>query len=538
MGALEAAQQFFEAAMSAAAAIFFIIGIYWLLSMVFKDTARPHKSASSFELLANDTGELPGNIELQSFDDIIGLEEEKAQLREFVDIFHHREKFTEQGVDVPRGLLLWGPPGCGKTSMAKAIAKEAGVNFICKNAGDLIEDQGFRMGPSNANENIDRLFIRARKLAPCIVFIDEIDIIGSRLGGMGKTSAIAKLLAEMDGFQKNDAILVIGATNSINSIDPALLRSGRFGKKFYISQPTDKETVLGIFNKYRGKVKYEPSVDDSRIFSMLCGCSPADIKDLCNEVGIKAVVEHRAISEKDIRKALAELNLGSKIKNKKTEEENKLTAAHECGHLIVALAMGQTVHEVSLFGAADMSGFTTIDPTSDADAILEEVGLSPIKPDRGIMTFKGYIKAIINLYGGVLGEMEYFGRDIFGVTNGASSDMRKVDSIITELTIQSFNIFEPNFKFRGHYIISRSSDIPTNLYEGEDSVQYKLALDCEKIARELIRKNNALFREFVDLLVEKAYVSNDDIEDILENKEVIKDFSSLHLEVLEGVLGN
>lgn len=305
------------------------------------------------------------------FDDVAGLDEEKQEMIEIVQFLKEPEKFTKMGAKVPKGVLLYGKPGTGKTLIAKAIAGEAGVPFISMSGSEFIE-----MFAGLGASRVRKLFEKARKVAPCIVFIDEIDAIGSRRSsGNGAESennqTLNQLLVEMDGFDTNETIIVLAATNRPEMLDKALLRPGRFDRQITINVPDKRgrEEILKIHSK--GK-NFAENVSLKTIAEDTAGLTGAELANILNESAILATVnEHEVIEQEDIEEAFKSNNRSSKTSRVYSEKDKKLTAYHEAGHAIVSryLETQEPVKEISIIPRGMAGGYTMNKTNEDKNYI-------------------------------------------------------------------------------------------------------------------------------------------------------------------------
>lgn len=311
-----------------------------------------------------DKGEVYDDTERKSkvtFDDIAGLDEEKDELKEIVEFLKEPKKFTEMGAKIPKGVLLYGKPGTGKTLIAKAIAGEADVPFISMSGSEFIE-----MFAGLGASRVRKLFDKARKLSPCIVFIDEIDAIGSRrTSNSGAESennqTLNQLLVEMDGFSSEETIIVLAATNRPEMLDKALLRPGRFDRQVTIPAPdlNGREAILKIHSKDK---KLAEDVSLYNIAEDTAGFTGAELANILNEAAIIATKkDHDAITNSDLDEAVKKVTVGlEKTSRKISEKDKKLTAYHEAGHAIVSqfLPTQTAVKEVSIIPRGMAGGYT------------------------------------------------------------------------------------------------------------------------------------------------------------------------------------
>lgn len=306
------------------------------------------------------------------FDDVAGLDEEKQEMIEIVQFLKEPKKFYEMGAKIPRGVLLYGKPGTGKTLIAKAIAGEAGVPFISMSGSEFIE-----MFAGLGASRVRKLFEKARKVAPCIVFIDEIDAIGSRRSsGNGAESennqTLNQLLVEMDGFDTEETIIVLAATNRPEMLDKALLRPGRFDRQITISVPDlrGREEILKIHAKDK---KFAEDVNLRSIAEDTAGFTGAELANILNEAAIIATVnEHETIDNTDLEEAVKKVTVGlQKTSRVISEKDKKLTAYHEAGHAIVSryLESQEPVKEISIIPRGMAGGYTMYKTNEDKNYI-------------------------------------------------------------------------------------------------------------------------------------------------------------------------
>ena len=303
-----------------------------------------------------------------TFKDVAGLDEEKNELIEVVDFLKEPKKFQEMGAKIPRGILLCGKPGTGKTLIAKAIAGEAGVPFISMSGSEFIE-----MFAGLGASRVRKLFEKAKKISPCIVFIDEIDAIGERRSsGNGaeteNNQTLNQLLVEMDGFDTEETIIVLAATNRPEMLDKALLRPGRFDRQIVVSAPDVKarEQILEVHSR---KKKIADDVDLKTIAKNTAGFSGADLENVLNEAALLAARrDKKEITMTEIEDAMVKVTMGPEKKSRvRSEKENKLVAFHEAGHAVVSkfLPTQDAVHEISIVPRGMAGGYTMYQPTED-----------------------------------------------------------------------------------------------------------------------------------------------------------------------------
>uniref|UniRef100_UPI0035C7F62A ATP-dependent zinc metalloprotease FtsH n=1 Tax=Palleronia sp. TaxID=1940284 RepID=UPI0035C7F62A len=357
-----------------------------------------------------------------TFDDVAGIDEAKEDLEEIVEFLRNPQKFSRLGGKIPKGALLVGPPGTGKTLLARAVAGEAGVPFFTISGSDFVE-MFVGVGASRVRD----MFEQAKKNAPCIVFIDEIDAVGRSRGvGYGggndeREQTLNQLLVEMDGFEANEGIIIVAATNRPDVLDPALLRPGRFDRQVQVPNPDIKgrDKILGVHAR---KVPLGPNVDLRIIARGTPGFSGADLANLVNEAALMAArVGRRFVTMDDFENAKDKVMMGAERRSMvMTEDEKMLTAYHEAGHAIVGLNVPQhdPVHKA------------TIIPRGRALGLV----LSLPERDQLSVTLTKYKSKIAMAMGGRVAEELKFGRD--NVTSGAASDIQQVSKIARAMVTQ------------------------------------------------------------------------------------------------------
>lgn len=441
--------------------------------------------------------------------DVAGLREEKEDLEEIVDFLKDPSKYTKVGARIPKGVLLEGAPGTGKTLLAKAVAGEANVPFFSISGSDFVE-MFVGVGASRVRD----LFAEAKKNAPCIVFIDEIDAVARRRGtGMGgghdeREQTLNQMLVEMDGFGTNEGIIVMAATNRVDILDPAILRPGRFDRKITVSPPDvgGREEILNVHARNK---PLSEDVDLKQVAQTTAGFTGADLENLLNESAIHAAKENRAyIQQEDIKKSFIKVGIGAEKKSRIiSDKEKKITAYHEAGHAILFHVLPDVgpVYTVSII------------PTG-----LGAAGYTMPLPERDEMfNTKGrMLQDIMVSLGGRIAEEIIFD----DVTTGASSDIKKATKVARAMVTKygfSDNIGVINYDEEDSEVfIGRDLAHPRSHSEtvaGQIDIEVKAIVDdCYKKAKEIIHEHEKILHACAELLLEKEKIGREEFEALFE----------------------
>ena len=348
-----------------------------------------------------------------TFDDVAGVDEEKEELEEIVEFLKNPKKFTDMGARIPKGVLLVGQPGTGKTLLAKAVAGEAGVPFYSISGSDFVE-MFVGVGASRVRD----LFEQAKKNAPCIIFIDEIDAVGRQRGaGLGgghdeREQTLNQLLVEMDGFSDNEGVIILAATNRPDVLDKALLRAGRFDRQIVVGSP-DVKAREQILEVHARKKKLAEDVDLKVIAKNTSGFAGADLENVLNEAALLAARRnYKEIGMKEIEDAMVKVTMGPEKKTRvRSEKENRLVAYHEAGHAVVSryLPTQDPVHQISIVPRGMAGGYTMYRPTED----------------KSFMSKTEMEENIVSLLGGRVAEALILN----DISTGASNDIERASQI-------------------------------------------------------------------------------------------------------------
>jgi len=443
-----------------------------------------------------------------TFDDVADAKEAKEELKEIVDYLKNPQKYASIGARVPKGVLLVGPPGTGKTLLARAIAGEAGVPFISISGSEFVE-----MFVGVGAARVRDLFEKAKKLAPAIVFIDEIDAVGRVRGaGIGgghdeREQTLNQLLVEMDGFEPGTGIIVLAATNRPDILDPALLRPGRFDRIVVVDRP-DVEGRYEILKVHARKVKLAENVDLKKIAKITPGFSGADLANVINEAALLAARKNKKFVEQDdLEEAVDKVMIGIAREGALSPEEKKRVAYHEAGHAILSklLPNADPVHKVSVIPRGMALGVTV--------AIPEE--------DKRLMT-KEYLEDMITvLMGGRVAEKLVFGN----LSTGAANDLERVTEIARKMVTEwgmSERLGPTTFgKTQREVFLGRDLGLKTPISEETlriiDEEIKRIVEWAERRAEEILKENIEKLHRLAQVLLEKETISGEELDKIIKD---------------------
>jgi cell division protease FtsH len=430
-----------------------------------------------------------------TWDEVAGLDEAKAEMREVVDFLRNPKQFERLGARVPRGLLLYGPPGTGKTLLAKAVARESGASFYSQSASAFVE-----MFAGLGAARIRKLFEQARNDAPAIIFIDELDAVGTKRMGGGlhreHDQTLNQLLVELDGFDSGAGqVIVMGASNRLQDLDPALLRPGRFDRQILVSPPdlAGREEILGVHT--RGK-PLAPDVDLHVVARQTAGLTGADLANVANEAAIFAGRESRQnISQANFEAAMERVVAGLQQRRVVTEKEKRILAYHEAGHAVMAYLLGDPVQKATIVARGDALGYTFHLPDED----------------RYLHTREELIDWMKIALAGRAAERVVFGR----VTNGAANDLEKVTSLARAM------VFEYGMS---EEVVSRTMRADNYALSEEtkrlrDKEQALLTDGAYEEAIRLLEKHRSALDRVAGALLDRETLNRDDLESLLADLE-------------------
>ncbi len=474
---------------------------------------------------------LTEKTERVTFDDVAGVDEAKQELHEIVDFLKDPQKFQKLGGKIPKGCLLVGPPGTGKTLLARAIAGEANVPFFTISGSDFVE-MFVGVGASRVRD----MFEQGKKNAPCIIFIDEIDAVGRHRGaGLGggndeREQTLNQLLVEMDGFESNEGVILIAATNRPDVLDPALLRPGRFDRQIVVSNPdiNGREQILGVHLR---KVPTAPDVDARVIARGTPGFSGADLANLVNEAALLAArKDKKVVTMAEMEEAKDKVMMGVERKSMvMSDEEKKLTAYHEGGHAIVALhcPASDPIHKATIIPRGRALGMVMRLPEQDKLSVTREKLLDDLAVAMG----------------GRVAEELIFGHE--KVTSGASSDIqqatRMAQAMVREWGMSDevgplFYGSDQQEVFLGYSMGSSNQGIADETAKLIDSEVKTLVVSAEKRAKKILTENLQELHQLAEGLLEHETLSGDEIQALLRGEEIVRKESTTKSKVRKSTI--
>ena len=481
--------------------VLFMAGILWF---IFRQAQGSNNQAMSFgkSRARMFTGENP----TITFEDVAGVDEAKEELSEIVEFLQEPEKFIQLGARIPKGVLLVGAPGTGKTLMAKAVSGEAGVPFFSISGSEFVE-MFVGVGASRVRD----LFEQAKRHAPCIIFVDEIDAVGRQRGaGLGgshdeREQTLNQMLVEMDGFDTDTNVIMVAATNRPDILDPALLRPGRFDRRVMLDRPdmVGREAILKVHAK--GK-PLDPKVDLGSLARGTPGFVGADLENLINEGALLAARRNKkSIGQEDLEEAIERVVMGPERKSRLiSDEEKRIIAYHEAGHAVVgnAIAEADPVQKVTIVGRGQAGGITWFRPDED----------------RMLQSRKKLMATLAYALGGRVAEEEIFD----DITSGASSDLEQVTTMARmmvtrlgmseELGLMTYGK-EEELIFLGREI-SEQRDYSDAIAEKIDAEVRKLVDQAYKKAKSILKKYRKELNAVADELIEKESINRKEFEAI------------------------
>jgi cell division protease FtsH len=461
----------------------FVVWILWRTLQVMPRVKPAHVQANSSSSV--------------SFDDVAGVEEARAELMEVVDFLRHPKRFERLGAKVPKGILLYGPPGTGKTLLAKAVAHESGASFYSQSASAFVE-----MFAGLGAARIRKLFDDARKNAPSIVFIDELDAVGAARSGHGfnreQDQTLNQLLVELDGFNPTEQVVVMGASNRLQDLDPALLRPGRFDRQMMVAPPdlAGREAILAVHTRNKPLAS---DVDLSATARHTAGLTGADLANICNEAAIFAGRrEAQYVTQSDFDNAIDRIVAGLQQKKVLSDKERRILAYHEGGHALLSYLMGDLspVQKVTIVSRGQALGYTLHLPTED----------------RYMQTKEELVDMMKIALAGRAAEQVVFGR----VTNGAASDLEKATQIARSMVFEwGMSDNAPSRTMRAdNYALSEETK------RLRDSEQARLTDEAYAEATRLVQKHRAALDRIANALLEKETLDRDELHALVADVEI------------------
>lgn len=466
-------------------------------------------------LAGNNQNEIiePDKIKV-SFDDVIGIDEIKNEVKEIVHFLKSPEKFEQAGAKMPKGIILSGAPGTGKTMLAKALAKEANVPFFYTSGSSFVE-----MFVGLGASRVRKLFKQAKKVAPCIIFIDEIDAIGGergvKVGGHDeKEGTLNELLVQMDGMSDNSGVFIMAATNIVSKLDKALLRAGRFDRQLVVPLP-NLDGRLELIKKLSNQYKMDELFDYDEASRGVSGLSSAEITNLMNEAAIIQVRKDKPYIDKEcFNEALDKIIMGMSNGHKLTDKDKRITAYHEAGHAVVGLFMpdADPVHKVTIVPRGQALGVTMSLPEEDR-----------------VHYSKQYLLAQISmLYGGFCAEKKFIGDN----TTGASNDIERA----TQLAKNMITVWGLNDNLQQYVYLGQDQFGAENFNLLSESMKQRIENEIEHIlstsrakTMEILEQYKEVVEKMVEVLLEKEVVTESDILNILKASNIEDEYIPSYL---------
>ena len=515
----DASNIFLETVVSIIPFILFAVFAVWMLNRM---NGANGANAKAFEF-SKSRAKLEGKIRVR-FSDVAGCDEEKQEMAEIIDYLKYPKKFEKMGARIPKGILLSGHPGTGKTLLAKAVAGEANVPFYSISGSDFVE-MFVGVGPSRVRD----MFKKAQQTAPCIIFIDEIDAVGRQRGaGFGgghdeREQTLNQLLVEMDGMEENTGVVVIAATNRPDVLDPALLRAGRFDRQITVALP-DRKGREAILHVHARNKKFVKDLDLGALAKRTPGFSGADLENVLNEAAILAVRENKdEIGMKQIDEAIDRVMMGpAKVSRTYDDKTKKLVAYHESGHAIIGLFLenAQVVQKVTIIPRGQAGGYNLMTP----------------KEEKMMHTKNDLLDTITSYMGGRTAEELFFD----DITTGASNDIQNATNIAKDMvTLYGMSDLGP-IKYNAgneNVFLGRDYNQPNNVsgevaYEIDQEVR-KIINTCHTKARQIIEAHKTELETIAHALMEYETLTAEQIQRVVKGEDISADFKYAEKEPLE-----
>lgn len=506
----DASNIFLETVVSIIPFILFAVFAVWMLNRM---NGANGANAKAFEF-SKSRAKLEGKIRVR-FSDVAGCDEEKQEMAEIIDYLKYPKKFEKMGARIPKGILLSGHPGTGKTLLAKAVAGEANVPFYSISGSDFVE-MFVGVGASRVRD----MFKKAQQTAPCIIFIDEIDAVGRQRGaGFGgghdeREQTLNQLLVEMDGMEENTGVVVIAATNRPDVLDPALLRAGRFDRQIIVALP-DRKGREAILHVHARNKKFVKDLDLGALAKRTPGFSGADLENVLNESAILAVRENKdEIGMKQIDEAIDRVMMGpAKVSRTYDDKTKQLVAYHESGHAIIGLFLenAQIVQKVTIIPRGQAGGYNLMTP----------------KEEKMMHTKNDLLDTITSYMGGRTAEELFFD----DITTGASNDIQNATNIAKDMvTLYGMSDLGP-IKYNAgneNVFLGRDYNQPNNVsgevaYEIDQEVR-KIINTCHTKARQIIEAHKTELETIAHALMEYETLTAEQIQRVVKGEDISADF--------------